>query len=88
MSGEQQKSYKVYLGGKWIETGEKIQVTNPATGEKFASVSTLNRDQVRSAFDAHRRPSPRGADSRPRSAAHFSTAWPTRCISAPMRLRA
>ncbi len=52
MSGEQQKSYKVYLGGKWIETGEKIQVTNPATGEKFASVSALDRDQVHSAFDA------------------------------------
>ena len=43
MSGNEQKSYKVYLGGKWIETGEKIHVTNPATGEKFASVSTLDR---------------------------------------------
>ena len=51
MSEEQQKSYKVYLGGKWIETAEKIQITDPATGQKFASVSTLNREQVRSAFD-------------------------------------
>ena len=50
MSGEQ-KSYKAYVGGKWLETGEKIQVTDPATGEKVARVSALNRDQVRAAFD-------------------------------------
>src|SRR5208282_300361 len=52
MSEGQQRAYKVYLGGKWIETGEKIHVTDPATGEKFANVSALDRDQVHSAFDA------------------------------------
>ena len=48
----QNHSYKVYLGGQWIATGEEIDVVNPATGQAFARVSTVNRDHVRSAFDA------------------------------------
>ena len=50
MSQVQEKAHKVYLGGKWIETGEEIHVKNPATGETFASVAAVNRDQVRDAF--------------------------------------
>ncbi len=70
MSEEQQKTYKVYLGGKWVETAEKIQITDPATGRKFASVSALNRDQVRSAFDAAQSALPawRGITARERGA--------------------
>jgi len=52
MSQVQEKAHKVYLGGKWIETGEEIQVRNPATGEAFASVTAVNRDHVRAAFIA------------------------------------
>ena len=52
MSQVQEKAHKVYLGGKWIETGEEIQVRNPATGEAFASVTAVNRDHVRAAFTA------------------------------------
>ena len=52
MSEEHLKSYKVYLGGKWIATGEEIPVTNPATGEPFARVSALSREHIRSALEA------------------------------------
>ncbi len=52
MSEVQEKVHKVYLGGKWIETGEEIHVKNPATGEAFASVAAVNRDHVREAFTA------------------------------------
>jgi len=52
MNPGQEHSYKVYLDGKWIATGEEIDVVNPATGQAFARVSTVNRDHVRSAVDA------------------------------------
>ena len=50
MGEVQEKPYKVYLGGKWIATGEEIEVTNPATGEVFARVASVNRDHVRTAL--------------------------------------
>lgn len=52
MSREREKSYKVYLGGKWVSTGEEIGVANPATGAEFARVATVSREQVRPAFAA------------------------------------
>ena len=88
MSEEHLKSYKVYLGGKWIATGEEIPVTNPATGEPFARVSALSREHIRSALEAAQASFPAWRGLRPRNAAHCCTAWPTRCISAPMRLPA
>jgi succinate-semialdehyde dehydrogenase/glutarate-semialdehyde dehydrogenase len=51
MSQVQEQTHKVYLDGKWVATSEEIHVTNPATGEKFASVSAVNRDHVRAALD-------------------------------------
>jgi succinate-semialdehyde dehydrogenase/glutarate-semialdehyde dehydrogenase len=51
MSQVQEQTHKVYLDGKWVATGEEIHVTNPATGEKFSSVSAVNRDHVRAALD-------------------------------------
>lgn len=50
MEQNQDKVYKVYLDGKWIATSEEIAVVNPATGEKFARVCALQRDQVRAAL--------------------------------------
>jgi succinate-semialdehyde dehydrogenase / glutarate-semialdehyde dehydrogenase len=52
MAQVEEKLYKVYLDGKWIETGDTIHITNPATGEVFAQVAAVNRDQVRSALEA------------------------------------
>jgi succinate-semialdehyde dehydrogenase / glutarate-semialdehyde dehydrogenase len=52
MSEVSEKVHKVYLGGKWIETGEQIHVKNPATGEVFATVASVNREHVRTAFTA------------------------------------
>jgi len=88
MSNNEQKSYKVYLGGMWIETAEKIQITDPATGEKFASVSALNRDQVHSAFDAAQAAFPawRGITAKERGVFLFRVA--DEVHSARTRLRA
>ncbi len=52
MSQVEEKLHKPYLVGKWVETDEKIQVKNPATGEAFASVAAVSRDHVRAAFTA------------------------------------
>ena len=70
------KVYKVYLGGEWIETADKIEITNPATGEKFASISALSREQVRSAFDAAHEALPawRGLTAKERGAFLFRVA--------------
>jgi succinate-semialdehyde dehydrogenase/glutarate-semialdehyde dehydrogenase len=50
MSEQLDKLHKAYLDGKWVAADEEIHVTNPATGEKFARVTALNRDHIRSAF--------------------------------------
>lgn len=52
MSGSQDKTYKVYLGGEWIATGDEIPVVNPATGEAFARVCRVSREHVHSALNA------------------------------------
>jgi succinate-semialdehyde dehydrogenase / glutarate-semialdehyde dehydrogenase len=46
------KSYKVYLDGKWLSTDDGMDIVNPATGQAFARVCKVNRDQVRSALEA------------------------------------
>ncbi len=58
MSEIQEKVHKVYLDGEWIETGEEMQVKNPATGDVFASVAAVNRDHVRAALTAAQKASP------------------------------
>jgi succinate-semialdehyde dehydrogenase / glutarate-semialdehyde dehydrogenase len=70
MSEVQEKVHKVYLDGKWIETGEEIQVKNPATGEVFASVSAVSRDHVRGAFTTAQKTYPawRGTTAKERGA--------------------
>jgi len=46
------KSYRVYLNGHWISTGNEIDVVNPATEEVFARVSVVDQVQVRAALSA------------------------------------
>jgi len=40
----------LYLNGKWVTSDPKIEVTNPATGESLAAVSTIDRDGMRQAI--------------------------------------
>ena len=44
----------VYLGGQWRSTNSTLRVVNPATGESFAEVCTVQRSEVATAItDAH-----------------------------------
>ncbi|HTL29999.1 MAG TPA: aldehyde dehydrogenase family protein, partial [Tepidisphaeraceae bacterium] len=42
---------KNYLNGQWVGGGEAFDVVNPATGEVFARVSSVSREQVHRAID-------------------------------------
>ncbi len=45
---------RLYLNNQWIGSSETIQVMDPATGEAFARVATVSREQVSRAIqDAH-----------------------------------
>jgi len=45
---------RLYLNGQWKSSQQTIAVTNPATGESFATVSTATRQEVHQAIaDAH-----------------------------------
>jgi succinate-semialdehyde dehydrogenase/glutarate-semialdehyde dehydrogenase len=44
--------HKIYLNGEWIATGRELEVVNPADGKVFASVSTVDREQVKAALNA------------------------------------
>jgi len=52
MDQGEDRSYRVYLGGEWVATDHETDVVNPATGQTFARVCTVSRDQVRSALEA------------------------------------
>ena len=45
------KTYPLYLNGKWVTTATKKPVVDPATGEAFAEVHTLDRPAVRQALE-------------------------------------
>ena len=46
--------HSLYLGGKWVNSGAAIRVVNPATGEAFAEVCTIERAAVaRAIANAH-----------------------------------
>jgi len=48
------KISSLYLNGQWVQTQTTIRVVNPATGEAFAEVCTVNRAAVKQAIaDAH-----------------------------------
>lgn len=46
-----QTAHRVYLNGQWVATDHELEVVNPADGQVFASVCTVDRDQVKSALD-------------------------------------
>lgn len=48
---QEAKVSRVYLGGQWIETPDVMEVVNPATGQPFARVCRVTRDQVRAALE-------------------------------------
>ena len=52
MESSREKSYKVYLNGKWVETDREIEIVNPATEQVFAKVFAIEKDHVRLALDA------------------------------------
>lgn len=45
------KTYPLYLNGKWVTTETTIPVVDPATGETFAEVATVDRDGVRQVLE-------------------------------------
>jgi succinate-semialdehyde dehydrogenase/glutarate-semialdehyde dehydrogenase len=48
------KTYPLYLNGQWVQSGPEWPIVNPATGEKFAKISTVSRGRVTDALrDAH-----------------------------------
>jgi succinate-semialdehyde dehydrogenase/glutarate-semialdehyde dehydrogenase len=48
------KTYPLFLNNEWVANDATFTVSNPATGEAFARVSTVGRDRVAQALkDAH-----------------------------------
>src|SRR5690348_3542987 len=55
MTVTKQAAHKVYLNGQWVAGGPELEVINPADGKVFASVGTVNREQVQAALEtAHK----------------------------------
>jgi succinate-semialdehyde dehydrogenase/glutarate-semialdehyde dehydrogenase len=44
--------HKIYLNGEWVSTGHELDVVNPADGHVFASVATVDQEQVKAALKA------------------------------------
>jgi succinate-semialdehyde dehydrogenase/glutarate-semialdehyde dehydrogenase len=48
------KTYPLYLNNEWVATDATFAVSNPATGEAFARISSVGRERVAQALkDAH-----------------------------------
>lgn len=45
------KTYPLYLNGEWVTSETTIPVVDPATGEAFAEVCTIDREGVRQALE-------------------------------------
>lgn len=45
------KNYPLYLNGKWVQSENTIEVINPAKGEAFAKISTVDRNGVSKALE-------------------------------------
>lgn len=45
------KHSEVYIGGRWMDTGQRMDVVNPATEEVFASVSTIGLEHIQKALE-------------------------------------
>jgi len=44
------QTHKLYLAGRWVAPRDPIEVVNPATGEAFAQVATIDRAGMRQAL--------------------------------------
>ncbi|MEL3962621.1 aldehyde dehydrogenase family protein [Lysinibacillus endophyticus] len=51
-STENLKSYKMFVGGAWVDTSETSAVVNPATGEKIAEVPIATIEELNLAVKA------------------------------------
>ena len=58
MGSEQKKLYKPYLNGKWITTGQQVEIVNPATEQVFARVFTIGSEEIQMALAAAETASP------------------------------
>ncbi len=43
--------YRIYLNGEWVDSPRRISVSNPATGEAFADVASIDRIHIRKALE-------------------------------------
>jgi len=43
---------KAYIDGVWVDRREKLDVTNPATGERIGALPDMGADETRSAINA------------------------------------
>jgi succinate-semialdehyde dehydrogenase / glutarate-semialdehyde dehydrogenase len=52
MTVSNQVAHKVYLDGQWVSSSRELEVVNPADGQVFATVATVDREQVKAAIAA------------------------------------
>lgn len=52
MTVSNQVAHKVYLNGQWVSSSRELEVVNPADGQVFATVATVDREQVKGAIAA------------------------------------
>ena len=50
-----EKSYDLFIGGKWVKASKQIATTNPATGETLAKVGLAGKKEVNQAVRAARK---------------------------------
>jgi succinate-semialdehyde dehydrogenase / glutarate-semialdehyde dehydrogenase len=50
MTVSNQVAHKVYLNGQWVSSSRELEVVNPADGQVFATVATVDREQVKAAI--------------------------------------
>ena len=50
-----EKSYDLFIGGKWVKAPKQIATTNPATGETLAKVGLAGKKEVNQAVRAARK---------------------------------
>lgn len=43
--------YKLFLNGQWQDSERRLQIVDPATGEPFAEVATVDRNRVKQALE-------------------------------------
>ena len=50
-----EKSYDLFIGGKWVKASKQIATTNPATGETLSKVGLAGKKEVNKAVKAARK---------------------------------